>query len=547
MQFKFSKFATALLASGIISLPITASANDSSELEELRGLVQELSQQVKVLARKGEINEETATADKKAAPVVKASSSGFSFGSADGKNEIKFRGVVQADHRHFSEGANDVRNRSRVRAGLLNAEGFNDAEDTSLLRRVRPTIEGKVAGKYGFRFTPEFAGGSASVVDAYAEAYLNPAFNIRAGKFKSFVGLERSQSGNDIKFIERSYVSNAILPNRDLGIALYGDVLDKKLNYAVGIVNGVNDGGNISTGTEYNGEREYTARLFASPFKDSDSALAGLGFGVGATWTDFTGEQNLNFTDTSSADATRNGLPSYVTNSQQTFFRYGGNAIADGKRFRVSPQASYYNGPFGLITEYARVNQDVSLTDRNNGGSPTATVASGAVTVNSNTPLGYLAGTNKSLSHDAWQVAVSYLITGEDASFKGVKPKADFDLDKGGWGAWELVARYSEINLDRDTFKNRSGQFAGENRSGASAGNSAFADGTLSAKSAKSWTAGVNWYLNSNAKIALNYEQTSFDGGASNGITGAANIAAGRNIKDRPDERALLARFQVAF
>lgn len=534
MQFKFTKFATVLIASGIISLPITASANDSTELEELRGLVQELSQQVKILARKGEITAEESAAAAKAAPVVKASSSGFSFASNDGKNEIKFRGVVQADHRHFSEGASDVRNRSRNRAGLLNAEGFNAAEDTSLLRRVRPTIEGKVAGKYGFRFTPEFAGGSASVVDAYVEANLNPAFNIRAGKFKSFVGLERSQSGNDIKFIERSYVSNAILPNRDLGIALYGDVLDKKLNYAVGIVNGVNDGGNISTGTEYNGEREYTARLFASPFKDSDSALAGLGFGVGATWTDFTGEQNLNFTDTSSADATRNGLPSYVTNSQQTFFRYGGNVIADGKRFRVSPQASYYNGPFGLITEYARVEQDVSLTARNPGGT-------------TNDALGFLAGTHKKLSHDAWQVAASYLITGEDSSFKGIKPKADFDLDKGGWGAWELVARYSEINLDSDTFKNRNGAFSGENQnSGTPVGiNSAYSDGTLSAKSAKSWTAGVNWYLNSNAKIALNYEQTSFDGGASS--NGATANATGTNIKDRPDERALLARFQVAF
>ena len=53
MQFKYTKFASALLATGLLSLPYHAQANDSSELEELRGLVQELSQQVKVLARKG--------------------------------------------------------------------------------------------------------------------------------------------------------------------------------------------------------------------------------------------------------------------------------------------------------------------------------------------------------------------------------------------------------------------------------------------------------------------------------------------------------------
>lgn len=520
MQFKYTKFASALLATGLLSLPYAANANDSTELEELRSLVQELSQQVKVLARKGEINEEAVAAAKKEAPVVKASSSGFSFGSADGKNEIKFRGLLQADHRHFSDGANDVRNRSNTRAGSLDENGFHDAEDTSLLRRVRPTIEGKVAGKYGFRFTPEFGGGSASAVDAYVEANLNPAFKIRAGKQKSIVGLERLQGGGDIKFIERSYVTNAILPNRDLGVTVSGDLFGNKLNYGVGIVNGVADGGNISTGTEYNGEREYTARIFTTPFIDSDSALAGLGFGLGGTWTDYTGERNLDFTGISSADATRNGLPSYVTDGQQTFFRYGSAAVADGKRVRFSPQASYYYGPFGLITEYARVNQDVSLLTNTN--SNTATVIS--------------PNTDKKLSHDAWQVAVSYLITGEDASFKGVKPKQDFDLDKGGWGAWELVARYSEINLDDDTFKNKAGT---------SYSNGTYANLSESAKSAKTWTAGVNWYLNSNAKIALNYSHTSFDGGAGVGTT-AVN-ASGSNIRDRESENALLARFQVAF
>jgi phosphate-selective porin OprO/OprP len=518
-MMKYKKVVSALTLAGLASSPTFALANDSTELEELRALVQELDQKVKVLARKNEVAEEDAVNSKKSTPIVKASTSGFSLGSADGKNEIKFRGLLQADHRHYFDGANDVRNRSNIRAGSLDENGFHDAEDTSLLRRVRPTIEGKVADIYGFRFTPEFAGGSASVVDAYVDANVNPAFKIRAGKQKSIVGLERLQGGGDIKFIERSYVTNAILPNRDLGVTVSGDVLDNKLSYGIGIVNGVNDGGNISTGTEYNGEREYTARIFATPFNDSTSALAGLGFGIGATWTDYTGERNLDFTGTSAADATRNGLPSYVTDGQQTFFRYNSAALADGKRFRVSPQANYYYGPFGLIAEYARVDQDVSLLT--------------STTSNTNTVIS--AGTNQKLSHDAWQVAVSYLLTGEDASFKGVKPNRDFDLDKGGWGAWEFVARYTELNLDDDTFKNPAGTaFTG-----------AYADLSTSAKSAKSWVAGVNWYLNSNAKVALNYSHTSFDGGAGVGIT-AVN-AAGTNISDRESEDALLARLQVAF
>jgi phosphate-selective porin OprO/OprP len=519
MSFKRTLLSSLLIGGGIITSPATAYANDSSELEQLRALVQELDQKVRVLDRKSELAAEAAEAEKKNAPVVSASEKGFGLKSADGKNEIKLRGLLQADYRYFDEGGNDVRNRSNTRAGSLDENGFHDAEDTGLLRRVRPTIEGTLFGKYDFRFTPEFAGGSASVVDAYIDARFDPAFKVRAGKFKSFVGLERLQSGSDLKFLERSYVTNAILPNRDLGVTVHGDVLGSRLNYAFGIVNGVADGGNISTGAEFDGDKELTGRLFATPFKESDSALAGLGFGIGATYTDFQGERNLDWTNTSSADATRNGLPSYVTEGQQAFFRYNTAAVADGKRFRVSPQANYYYGPLGLIAEYARVSQDVSLLT--------------STTSNTNTVIS--PGTNKTLHHDAWQIAASYLLTGEDASFKGVKPKRDFDPDKGGWGAWELVARYSEIELDDDTFRNPAGTaFTG-----------AYADLSTSAKKAQTWTGGVNWYLNQNVKLAVNYEQTKFEGGAGIGIT--AINAAGTNVRDREDERALLARFQVAF
>jgi phosphate-selective porin OprO and OprP len=551
MQFKITKFATVLIASGIISLPLAAHANDSSELEELRGLVQELSQQVKVLARKGEVAEEEATAAKKTTPVVKASASGFGLESADGKNSIKLGGLVQYDYRSFSQGANDVRNRSDARAGSLDAvTGFHDANDTWLARRLRPNIQGTLFGKYDYRFQEEFAGGSASVVDAYIDARFDPAFKVRIGKYKPFVGLERSQGGADIKFIERSYVSNNILPNRDQGISVHGDVLGDKLNYALGFNNGVVDGGNASTASAFNDNKEVTARLFATPFKDDINALSGLGFGIATTYTDSTAEKNLNFTDTTAADGTRNGLPSYVTNSQNTFFRYSPAAVADGKRLRIAPQAYYYNGPFGLLAEYARVSQDVSLAS---GGSVAAGGA--GTTALSTAQTTRLNGSNKTLNNDAWQIAATYLITGEDSSFKSIKPKHDFDLDKGGWGAWELALRYSELNVDSDTFTNASGVLAKQTSADTNAAiGDSFADPTFSAKKAQTWTAGVNWYLNSNAKIVLNYEQTSFIGGAGTGLayntaTGASNgyNATTNKVANRPDERALFARFQVAF
>ncbi len=538
MKTQNKLLASILLTAGIISLPIISYAADSKELEDLRAQIEELKQSVKVLDRKSEIAVEDAAAAKKKDAVVKASEKGFAIESADGKNTVKFNGLLQADYRYYDQGNNDVRGRSSGRAGPLDGEGFRDANDSALLRRVRPTIQGTLGGKYDYRFTPDFGGGSATVVDSYIDAKFSPFFKVRAGKFKSFVGLERLQSGSDIRFVERAYSTNAILPNRDLGIAVHGDLFGEKLNYAVGIVNGVADGGNITTGTEYNDAKEWTGRLFATPFKDDVNALNGLGLGVAGTYTDFRGDRNLDYASLNagtsdatinnggSLDATRNGLPSYVTEGQNTFFRYGSNVLADGKRLRISPQAYYYNGPLGVIGEYAWLKQDVAITD---------------TTANNSNPTNIVSGTHKSLNHNAWNIGATYVLTGEDNSFKGIKPKNNFDLDKGTWGAWEAGLRYSEINLDDDTFKAPNGTgYAAEG----STASKAFANHTISAKSAKTWTVGINWYLDQNTKFQLNYLNTSFDGGAS--ITGGTSSSL-LDVRDRKDERAILGRLQISY
>ncbi len=522
MQTQNKLLTLILLTAGVISSPIISYAADSKELEDLRAQIEELKQSVKVLDRKSEIAVEDAAAAKKKDAVVKASEKGFAIESADGKNTVKFNGIIQADYRYFDSGYRDVRGRDNV--GTYNAEGFTDSNDSALLRRVRPTIQGTLGGKYDYRFTPDFGGGSATVVDSYIDAKLSPFFKVRAGKFKSFVGLERLQSGGDIRFVERSYVTNAILPNRDLGIAVHGDLFSEKLNYAVGIVNGVADGGNITTGTEYNDAKEWTGRLFTTPFKDDVNALSGLGFGVAATYTDFRGDRNYDASGTNAADATRNGLPSYLTEGQQTFFRYGSNTVADGERLRVSPQAYYYNGPWGVIGEYAWLKQDVAI----NSGTSTATSIVG--------------GTHKTLNHDAWNIGATYILTGEDNSFKGIKPKNNFDLDKGTWGAWEVGIRYSELNIDDDTFKAPDG--SGYAATGSTA-QTAYANRTTSAKSAQTWTAGINWYLDQNTKFQLNYLNTSFDGGAI--IGGGSTTTSAANVKDRADERAIIGRIQISY
>lgn len=542
MKFRTTLLSSLLIGSGIIS-PALAHANDSSELEALRALVQELDQKVRVLDRKSELAAEDAAAKKKETPVVKASEKGFGLQSGDGQHEIRLRGLIQADYREFAEGTNLTQKAAPGASTAGYLDNTEEANNATLLRRVRPTIEGTVFGKYDFRFTPEFGDGKSQVIDAYLDARLAPALKVRAGKFKPIVGLERLQSGSDIKFVERSYVSS-ILPNRDVGVSIYGDLLDSKLSYAVGVFNGVTDGGDNTTASDVNKDKDFAARIFASPFKDSDNALAGLSVGLAGTY----GNVDGNIKDTVNGSITE--LTSgYKTEGQQTFFRYVDSSLlrsgigenltgtggpgpswlahADGRRYRFSPQATYYYGPFGLLTEYVRESQEVSV---------------GAGNYKKTT-----------LNHDAWQIAASWLLTGETASFKGVTPKRNFDLDKGGWGAWELVARYSELELDDDTFAFGNLAGTGVNTGGTllTRNHYLYSDPKSSAKSAKTWTAGINWYLNPEVKFSVNYAQTSFDGGGNDLTSSSANTFADlvtqAAVRDRDDERALLARFQIAF
>ena len=119
---------------------------------------------------------------------------------------------------------------------------------------------------------------------------------------------------------------------------------------------------------------------------------------------------------------------------------------------------------------------------------------------------------------EAWQLAASYFLTGEEAAFRGFKPKSTFSLSDGTWGAFEVVARVQSLSVGDEAF---------------AGGADSFADPLAAASQADSWGVGVNWYLNENVKWLLDYEHTSFEGGA----------AAG----DREDEDALQLRLAVGF
>lgn len=413
-----------------------------------------LDQRLRILERKLELQQEEQEARTKVAPVIAVNEKGVSFKSANGDYEVKIRGLIQGDGRFF-----------------LNDDAVPQ-NDTFLLRTARPIIEGSLGKLVGFRFTPEFAGDSASIVDAYVDLRFDPAYTLRVGKFTSPVGLERLQSSSALSDIERSLASE-LAPNRDIGIQLQGDVADGRLGYAIGVFNGTVDGRDAAT-TNPDNNFEYAGRIFFEPFKNSANALSGLGFGIGASVGDKEGSGN-------------NFLARYRTPGQVQFFNYRSAVLADGQQSRWSPQGYYYRNAFGLLAEYIVSKQELNI-----------------------------GGVREDISNRAWQATASYVLTGEDASYRGVvKPSQPFNPGTGGWGAFEVVGRYGALEIDDAAFP-------------------LFADPSIAASEATSWTLGLNWYLNSNLKLVVNYLQTSLDGGAAAGV-------------DREDEKAVFTRLQVAF
>jgi phosphate-selective porin OprO/OprP len=116
----------------------------------------------------------------------------------------------------------------------------------------------------------------------------------------------------------------------------------------------------------------------------------------------------------------------------------------------------------------------------------------------------------------------AFTLTGESRSYvpgtgaySAITPNRPASLDGSGWGAWEIAARYSFMDLD--------------DRIG-------FADGAAGGKQTL-YTVGLNWYANRNVRFMLNYVHGIIDKQRS--ATDATDIGAKFD--------ALAMRAQVAF
>jgi phosphate-selective porin OprO/OprP len=380
----------------------------------------------------------------------KKPSGALSIESEDGDNKLEFHALVHADGRWFFP-----------RTGP-------DTTDTFVIRRARPSLDAKLFKYFELKLQADFAGSKLQILDAYGNLHFIDEAQLRMGKGKPPVGFERLKSPADIMFAERGFPTE-LVPNRDVGVQLHGQLWKGAVEYAGGVYNGVPDG---QTGDQdENEKKDYEGRIFVRPFLPfGEGPLSGIGVGIAGT----VGKEE-------------GALATYKTSGQQTFFAPAGIAQADGMRYVTAPQAAYYFGPAAVLFEYVRSKQRVS---------------DGA------------AGFTQ-LDATAFQLQGSFLLGGSQ-SYQGVKVDHPLDPKSNHWGAVELAARYHTLHFDPRVF------------------DTGFADPSSSVRLARAWTLGLTWHFARRLRALVNYEKTTFEGGAPDG-------------GNKDAEGLLVTRLQVAF
>lgn len=299
-------------------------------------------------------------------------------------------------------------------------------------RRARLGFKGNLGEDFNYKSEIDFGGETTNIKELYI-AYTGFDFaELWAGNFKPPAGLEQNTSTNYMSFAELSPASNAFTRDEIIGLALKGG--GENWSLAGGVFN--EDPGNNTTDDE---AVSLDVRGSVDLLMNSPDVLH-IGLSASTRSPNSTTEA-----------VTITGRPAGTGSNMVTT-----GAIANVDRSMVwGAEAAAVFGPFAMQGEYFR--NDI---DRDGGTDP---------------------------EFDGWYAQASYFLTGESRPYKGktgnfdrVKPKTPFSLSDGGWGAWEILGRYDNLDLTDRTAGITGGEMS-------------------------NMTLGVNWYMTDYIRMMANY------------------------------------------
>jgi len=467
-----------------------ASANGDAQQAKIQALeeeIQGLSDQVQDLKRSTSDQYTDAQTQQAAAVKVTLANGRPTFSSADGKFTASIRALGQFDWGYFSQPA--------TAAGFPAAYG-PDLSSGANFRRGYLGVQGKVFGDWSYNINYDFGGSGGTedqgrIQSLYVEYDGLAPFAVRIGAYPAPANLEDGVGAADTIFLERNAASDsarsiAAGDGRDAVSLLYtGDRFFAALSYT---------GGKIKDGLgTFDEQNALVGRLSDIVYSDNDFKLL-----LSASGTDV--------------------------------FKPADNSAGPGSKENVSisavPELTVDSAGYFSQSSATSVPTTTSAAKLVNTGNIDAAhvyqwAAESAVAWKSLYGQGgyykyYIDRRTGSLPNPdftGWYAQAAWVLTGEGraynpatGAFGSPKPASPFDLSGGGIGAWELAARYSDLDLNYNQ----------------GAVGSATPSGGVRGGEQKIWTAGLNWYPNSVIKFAFDYEHINVSR-----IIGGATAVAG--------------------
>jgi len=304
-----------------LAMPNLASADQSSELEELKQQVEELSRQIK------------------SSPTVKTKGGGIEVVSADGKKSFEIGGRFQLDYNSF-DGAYNADNNGKTGADLFP-------------RRVRTYVEGQ-ANDWDYKLLLDFSEGAEITLARLRYKGFKNGPTVKVGKIREDISLEALTSSKHITAISRPMLSNAMSPYFKYGVSAYQYFKDTGLRYAVGAYKGGSFGSNGKDEND-NLAVSYTGRLTWSPIHSGDKVIH---LGLWASQRDFGGKDL-------SAKFARGEVRQ--TNTRLVNYAAGGSTYAVDNIDQMGIEFASVYGPLSIQAEYAK--RDVNAVDSSNDNS----------------------------------------------------------------------------------------------------------------------------------------------------------------------------------
>ena len=482
----------------------TAQGNVNAQIQALQDQLRAVTQQLQTLQTQVNQTQQSQAQTQRSVDQMKAqpappSTSGVvvsmpnnrpTISSADGRNSISLTGRL-----HFDAGAYIDYNPQSRRVGP------NDLNSGVNLRRGRIGVLGKAMDDWNYALIYDFGGTNDSGAGGINASGIENAFVTYNG-FRPFaidIGyedvpytLDEATSSNDIMFIERSS-SQVIATN----IA-------------------ANDF-RAAFGGHWNSDRAWVGVYATGPQSGANHALGQQLGAVGRASYQVLQDQNYSFHIGADAE----GLIKPSRDSSGTFRAI---TLSDRPELRIDTTQILSTGTIGSIANPVTGAYVVGAELAGGLGSAFAQAEYFHYNVSrANAPK---------LDFDGGYIEGSYTLTGEHrnyvpatGAYSGIAPSQPFSLKDGAWGAWEVAARYSVIDLN-DLFT-----------PGAT---TASTNGVAGGRQEVA-TLGLNWYVNNNIRFMFNYLHGFIDKKSGSAATAPLGTGIGGNFD------AIALRTQVAW